>query len=321
MSFTIEESKINLKVSTTNLNPTLIFSLGIHFTDHGQMPISIEGELLLNQTRISYLNESFLSNSNEGFELNSSLKRLIENPQKKYFSINLEAELTKLGFEEIQQFREKRKGDVIFTIRLRIGYLGGNVLINNKHNSVYLNNQDWFPIMVPKKQTYFLKNQSNLTTGSYKISSSDWVNSYLPQLTKSNFLTLDIPIIPIEIENDEFRTRISEALNALEKMELERRKCEWKAVIQEARPVAELMRKKNEIKTLLENEGFQDLVIDDFFKMLDGLFNYTSKFIHPVRRDGSINIATAKREDAELVYAMSANLVNVIATKMMRQSL
>jgi hypothetical protein len=61
---------------------------------------------------------------------------------------------------------------------------------------------------------------------------------------------------------------------------------------------------------------------DAFYKGITELFNFSSKFIHKVEKGGVklLPEIKAQKEDAYMIYSLSASLLNLIARKKVRAS-
>jgi len=259
-------------------------------------------------------------------------------------SISVIAFLSNEALNHIDNVRDKnRKKDVVFKLRLRVRTLISQARIPPLH------------LVGPKEHTLapFREKDESILTYKYEhdyhppvenlwvisgggtpgpiflevrdvyqeipktIASSDWVNDFAPQLGIGRFITIELPLpSPVAI-NKEFAERLNKATETLQKMEEEVKKGEWNEVIQNSRPVAELLRDEVMVSSVLAKHGFTEEATGSLLGTIRNLFDYSSKFIHKVEKDGTIIPAEikAEKEDAYLIYSVSIGLLNLLTQK------
>lgn len=316
MSFRVDEGNIKIHPSFKNIEPSLFISFRIRYSNYGVLPYMIKGELLIDQKRIAILSEIL-----ERRYSNSVLRKPLDRKDDDFYDLNLEADLTEKAIDAINHSRDKNQGDVKFTIKINVQFLETNIAFSNSdRNKLHWNQDEWNPVYLNKYSNYLLEKKIETVIVSKSISSSDWVKQFIPILKIGKFLTYEIPLITTDGIGEKFKERINSAIESIEVMENARRQCEWNLVIKEARPIIELINHKNEIIQLFRNEGFEEEAINKFVEMLLSFFHYVSKFIHRVSQNKNLlKISSAQKEDAEFVYAMAVNLVNLISRKSFRQ--
>ena len=258
-------------------------------------------------------------------------------------NISLLAFLSKEALNHIDDVRDKnRKKDVVFKLRLRIRTLISRTRVPPLHlvkpqehtlapfekdESIltYKYERDYHP---PVENLWvisgggtlgpiFLEVRDEYQEIQESIASSDWVSDFAPQLEIGRFITTELPLpSPVAI-NKEFAERLNKATEALQKMEEEAKKGEWTEVIQNSRPVAELLRDEIMVSSVLAKHGFSEEAAGSLLGTIRNLFDYSSKFIHKVAKDGTIIPAEikAEKEDAYLIYSVSIGLLNLLTQK------
>ena len=93
---------------------------------------------------------------------------------------------------------------------------------------------------------------------------------------------------------------------------------EWSEVIGNARPVFELLRKRDPIRDLLQKDGYTAETANYLLDSIQSSFKFSSKFLHRLdeNRERIIPEIKASKEDAYLTYVTSAALINLIARKL-----
>lgn len=176
----------------------------------------------------------------------------------------------------------------------------GNLwLISGDSDATFLEIRDW-PQQIP-----------------IEIAASDWVQDFAPQLGIGRFVIAELPLLSPVAMGDEFAGRLNEALKALQEMEDELKPGEWNEAIGKSRPVAELLRHEDMIKSILGKHGYSEEAANSLVNGVKCLFDYSSKFLHRVEKDGK-TIAPeikAEKEDAYLIYSLSVSLLNLLAQK------
>lgn len=148
------------------------------------------------------------------------------------------------------------------------------------------------------------------------IPGSDWVNDFSPALGRGRFLVLEVPDPSARELPVELRERFSKAAQSIIDARAKLLAGDWTEVCEELRPLYELLRKWPELETLIGSE-YAPEAATEFSNAIRSLFEFSSKFVHTVSRDGKTLNPTerAQKEDAHLLYAVSASTLNLIARK------
>ena len=149
------------------------------------------------------------------------------------------------------------------------------------------------------------------------IYASNWIHDFAPQLGLGRFVLAELPILPPILIKGKYSKRVDKAFEALQKMEKEIRKGEWTEAIEKSRPVAELLREEDLVKSLLTKHGYHEDAANSLITTIKSLFEYGSKFLHKVAKDGTTipPEIKAEKEDAYLTYTVSTALVNLLTQK------
>ena len=148
------------------------------------------------------------------------------------------------------------------------------------------------------------------------ISSSDWVHEFTEIMRIGKFIIFEIPMITnIEYSgNDELKG----SLNAVNNLKIFIQKGEWRQVMKESRESFEILRNEKIIEKYFNSTHSKE-AINEFSKTMNALFQYTSKFIHPLNRSGEVkDEETPHREDAYFVYLTTVGAFNSLTSKLKR---
>lgn len=149
------------------------------------------------------------------------------------------------------------------------------------------------------------------------IRSSDWVADFAPVFGLGKSLVIEVPEIEPPIADGDLGRRLKEASEALPKMKTDIMKGEWTTCAEDARPIIELLNKKDLILNLLTSDGLPRDAAESLVNGVSGIFDYASKFHHRVERDGFTVTppVKAEKEDAYLAYMNAVTLVNLVSEK------
>jgi hypothetical protein len=167
-----------------------------------------------------------------------------------------------------------------------------------------------------------------ISLDQYKISQSDWINSYAKPLGIGNYLLLELNI-PSKHEVDEAWTELYHRLRLrLSEIETANREGDWQKAMIASRQFYEIIdfKEKRLIKDKELREALKELFIKDnhsiegfqnFMTGISSFFNFTSKYFHDKNnRDGEYNpVPNPTKEDAYFVYALALGLLNIIGKK------
>ncbi|MBI4337853.1 MAG: hypothetical protein HY683_08525 [Chloroflexi bacterium] len=153
------------------------------------------------------------------------------------------------------------------------------------------------------------------------IASSDWVHDFAPTLGIGRFLVAELPVFEKSPPAGQLGQRLTKAVEAMREMREKLQDGEWDEVVEKARPVVELLKHNDFRDFLAEKLVYPQDAVDELWKSLDALFQFTSKFHHPTTKQGAVRqTLTATKEDAYLVYSLSLGLANLIGRKVAKAS-
>lgn len=163
----------------------------------------------------------------------------------------------------------------------------------------------------------FLNVNSSTNHLSLRIPSTDWIHDFAPALGIGQFIVAELPVLDASNSSGPLAERVNRAGEAVKEMQAKLRDGEWDEVVEKARPVLELVRHGDFRQFLSEKVGYPQDALVEFWKGLDGLVQFSSKFLHPLTKAGDLRQPlTATKEDAYLIYSLSVGLANLIARKL-----
>ncbi|MDB5256868.1 MAG: hypothetical protein JWM14_1563 [Chitinophagaceae bacterium] len=220
--------------------------------------------------------------------------------------------LDKLAIEYLQDLRDKSsKHDINLQLKFVVKSIEPNVNEHKLPEGV---------VALKSNNSFFINVKTYEFSQEIVISSSDWVQDYLPVFVKEKYLILEINEPQITSENEFWNERLKPAINALTSVESKIKQGEWAEAIEKARPLIELLNNNSELKKLFIESGLSEAAAINLIDSISGLFAFTSKFIHKIEHK-SINVnpdLTAHKEDAYLIYSLSSNMINMIVKKINR---
>ncbi len=330
------------------VEPAIEFPLTISYDDFRSM-LSLEGLLLDKEGKIlSKLSESVESRKEPvgkiaayGTTHDRELKK------EKEHIISLIALLSKGALNHIDDVRDKNpRRDVVFKLRLRVRTLvsrasishlhgissaetkppplselleskGIDFLIGYKHESDYSAPRTNLWLISGNSEPIFLEIRDEFQEIPVEIAASDWVQDFAPQLGLGRFVIAELPLPSPVVVGEEFAEWLNEAIKALPEMEEKVKECEWNEVIEKSRPVSELLRHEGMINSILSKHGYTEEAASSLLNAIKGLYDYSSKFIHRVDKDGRTILPEikAEKEDAYLIHSLSTSLVNLLTQK------
>lgn len=304
------------------LEPTLSIRLHIEHDSTGMAFYDYSGELWLKDMKLCRLSMSQPSFLTENHRENKLRVKNHESSSKTSFNVSLEAILTPKILEYIDTERLKDpKGEIHITIRIEGRYFESNFRVKPSKNMHHSQGGDYPAFFLNDNENdtllYLRGDTSHLP---YTISQATWLHDFLPQFGMGKHLIYEIPKPDLDKLEGEMKVRIEEAFNSLAAMEKAKNRGEWNDVIEKARPLLELVRKKEMVKKAFENAGFPEDSIGMFMGMLDNGFQYSAKFIHKVDLDGKTirPEIPAQKEDALFIYSMAINILNTLLKKVNR---
>lgn len=328
-----------------SIDPALLFDFEINHDKWAFSTFAVEGSLFSEDEKfLSKLREAGDSGPNDtlgelaarGSNKDREFSKLVNR-----HSVPMLATFSKKALDYIEEKRDKNpKHNVVFNLQLRIKLIYSRVRLANvkpvdpqslgmprkvgpSKILTYENRHDWSTtyqnlwVLSGEGGPVFLSIQDVKHKIQHEIASSEWVYDFAPALELGKFLVIDIPQITPLASKDKLGKRINAAIKAIQVMETKIRAGEWNEAVKEARPFMELVRAKKPMEELLIKNGYTQDASDAFYKGVTELFNFSSKFIHKVEKGGTklLPEIKAEKEDAYLIYSLSASLLNLIARK------
>lgn len=155
------------------------------------------------------------------------------------------------------------------------------------------------------------------------IRASDWVHDYLSPWRQTRYVLIELPQPEILTSAPGIEGRVNAAIEAVKKASENLAKGEWTDVIEDLRPVWELVRKHSDIKDLLKADGYTEAAVKAFDEIMKQHFELASKFAHRLDRAPSESILPelhASREDAQFCFSNAMTALNLISRKSLRRS-
>ncbi len=290
------------------LEPEFYVNAKFHLRAVSMFPISVTGYLFLNGIKISnLLPYEFGMGVHDKLITMSRAKDSVQTFGKSFI-----APLSRRAIDALESSRATNaKGDVLFEIKFSVNCIESSfeeVDFETKALASIPNGS-----LVDYRVYPFNYN--------HKISASDWLHDFYPHFVLERFMVLELPIIEQEskVKKDNLDKRINEAIQSFSEMKKALEKGDWNLVIKESRPIWELNRKQEEINKLLRTDDLSEAAIQSFNSLLQSLFDFASKFIHKEDRAKEVMAySRASKEDAILIYSMTASLLNLISQKKKR---
>ncbi len=153
------------------------------------------------------------------------------------------------------------------------------------------------------------------------IPGSDWINDFSPALGRGRFLVVEIPDPSGHHVPEDLRARFAKAAESIAASRQKLIAGEWSDACRELRALFEVLRSWTELEALIEADYGPDAA-RAFAQGLRSFFEFSSKFLHPLAKDGkTLNPSeTATKEDAQLLFALSASTLNGIGRKWARMT-
>ncbi len=149
------------------------------------------------------------------------------------------------------------------------------------------------------------------------IRGSDWVHDYLAGWKQTRFVVVELPEAEILANPLNVAERVNAAIASIKKAAANVERGEWNDVLEDLRPVWELLRNDADIQGMLKRDGYTDEAVSAFNESVKQQFALASKFVHrtdPTGRKVSPEIR-ANKEDAMMCYSFALSLVNLISRK------
>lgn len=356
----LDTDKIKVEPLKDCVRPEMKFDIPVYYGAY-EMPIGSTGILLSEDgKKISDLVEEVATDKSKSFELAAANPNGREQKEEET-TLSMVAKLDPIVLDHVEDLRSKNpRGNVKFGFKITVRTLNSRSRISymslidpsSAFKSSLRDHQKKAKCVIylpPKKRESFttggysnmwilsgndgptfLEIQHHQLKGEITIHLDKWLDSFCPILKVGKFAVFEFQV-PDYIEGrGNLPERINEAINAVEKMEEDLRKSEWNRVIEDSRPIWELLRKVDEIRDLLLGDGYTEEAINDLCGYTDkngckhsgclnNLFNLSAKFHHKLDRNKKLKPEIkASKEDAYLIYTTGLAFANMISKKMQR---
>lgn len=339
-----EITKIKITPVQESINPELKIDIPILYTSKYEIPLSISGAILSEDNKkLSNLTE-VKSDISQPFELNA---RGQERETEQEVTFTLVANLNYRTIDRIENLRAKdRKGDIKIKLKLNVKSLESraslshmqvldkayiskdmkdalrneNSLIGYHFTDKFRSDRTDMWVISGDGSPTFLQLKYYDFDVEKEIKSNDWLHDFCPIFQIGKFAVFEFQLPETIDKHGALPDKINEAIKSIENMENDLKKCEWNRVIEDARPIFELLRNTDEIKDLFQRDGYPEEAINDLSEAINKLFNFSSKFHHKMdkRKKKIIPEIKASKEDAYLIYSTGLAFCNAISKKIQR---
>jgi len=338
-----EITKIKITPVQESINPELKIDVPILYTSKYEIPLNISGVILSEDNKkLSNLTE-VKSDISQPFELNA---RSRDRDSEEEVTFTLVANLNRRIIDHVEDLRAKdRKGDIkiklILTVKtletraslshmcvLDKAYISKDMkdALKGEHSLVGYHFTEKFSsertdmwVISGDGSPTFLQLKYYDFQVDKEIKSNDWLHDFCPIFQIGKFAVFEFQLPETIEEKGDLPDKINEAIKSIENMEKDLKKCEWNRVIEDARPIFELLKNTDEIKDLFQRDGYTEEAINDLSEAIKKLFNFSSKFHHKMdRKKKLIPEIKASKEDAYLIYSTGLAFCNAISKKIQR---
>jgi hypothetical protein len=307
------------------VNPTLRFTFQVETDAAREVVMSAAGSLYFPSDTL--LAPVFEAPEQEQFEfpLQASPATGAFKPTSRW--LRMGAQLSHRDIDHIESQRAKdRRGDVVFTVRLRVStlvsaaesWLADTVPSQNGLSPIVHTKQSTGKAIVREDpQKGFLLERTIAFDKQYKVPGTNWVHDFAPRLGLGRFAVIEVPVLSSPTGLGE---RMGKAAAAADEAEKALRSGEWDDACRDLRGVWEAFRDFDFIKEVATKDGYTDeaaKLLNDAFK---NLFALASKFGHVLDKDRKTVLPElhAKREDAYAFYLLARSALDLIARKAKR---
>lgn len=331
--------KVTAHPNTASVSPEIMFELEVLYEQKREIPVSFFGEVYCQNRKVSDLCEGVSTESNQPMALAA---RSDYNQSESTLRLVLASALDDRTVSFLQSSREgSAKGDIDLKLSVMMRYIQSRMglcnLIPSSHVSAehqlssHGQQYDFALLSTADRQregrSVFAGDGSSTLVDLVNqkmdlpvtIKSSDWVHDYSPAFGLGRYAVIEYPLPPMNTTDGSLSERLNKAIESVACMRDSLVEGEWTDVMEKARPVGELLRNLDELKNLLMQDGFTDQAAEDMNTILKALFELTSKFHHKTTKDNRLKPdMKPSKEDAHMMYAVAANVVNMIAQKQKR---
>lgn len=306
-------SNLQVNVCTQSLSPTLQLYVNIEFSYKIEVPVSITGRILSDNSKIiSYISEHHKENGIECHLhlLTKAEKEKIKNENtNENYSTYLSAELSPKAIEHIEIMREKNpEKSVQFRIEFIIKYMEIGVEPEDLHKGSLIK--------------FSIKKISE----NFEIKQSDWIQKYAPYIGIGKYLLFEF-VIPNENKIPSFWKIFYDDLSqTVINMEDSLRNGDWQKTMFFARFFYENSKIgddkighqefKNEFTKLMLKDQHCEKGINELYNGIWQFFEFYSKYVHNQDKQGNSKpIPVSRKEDAYFAYSTAIGLLNLIGSK------
>lgn len=335
MKITFSKVEPNLQ----SVNRELVFSFQVSNLQPDVAPLNYSGELFLdNNLKVGNL---FQVQNNWNIGLYARGYGKAQAHQE--FEIKLYCELNDRTISFIEEYRATKKDfskDIVFIANLNIQFAESKICLSNLYlekeqpakndgpigiyyQSVAVFNAQRTNLWVlsgdggPQFTNYRSSNNPGITI---TIDLMQWVNNFVEYLGMPRQFILELVHPDKQILSEALSERYTKGVASIREMQGALYKCEWKQVVLAARPIMELFRNFDEFKNLVIANGYTEQAWLDLRKIISGMFDLLSKFIHALDRNNvnTMDLIPIHQEEAKLIFSFSLNLLSLIAEKSKR---
>jgi len=314
---------IEVLTQSASIRKELIFKCELSFSNKMQLPLVIEGILISDGNKIlADIKESPSDNTRGAIPLmpKNDAEQVRDQTQeyRTTISVNLVAVLSREAILHIEQKRlSNNQKDVVLSLKLRSKYL----------------NTGFDTTKFTQTLTDLIRYDVTILYADVKIPQSDWLKKFSDDLGIGSFLIIEINKSKMlnlfnaykklgEDDLEDFTLRIEKTIDKINIMENHIKTGEWEIVMRFAREFFELLRFKKadplyeKFKTRFIDRNGTDVGFLDLYKATQGLFEYSSKFIHEKDKQGKMHVKPiAKMEDAYFTFSLCVNVLHLIIGK------
>lgn len=331
------------KSELPSVDPLFVFDVSLAF-QHGQrMPLDLSILVSTEDKKILGVARSAISVCPQNLSL--SANELGANSGEVQVVAQAMMPLSPKQVDYIEGLRSKhRKGDVVLECRVEVQFLvsktvnaylhvveekpapTGQPVVYRQHSSrdpfgSHFSNM-W--VLSGDNGRVFMERETLRHSSAVTIHSSDWLHDYAAPWRSTRYVVVELPqpellVAPV---TPAIADRVNAAIEAAKRAADNVSKGEWNDVVEDLRPVWELLRNQADITSLLNRDGYPQDAIAALNASIQQQFTLASKFMHRLDQSGQrINPEIrAAKEDAWLCYSFAMTLLNLVARKATRLS-
>lgn len=165
----------------------------------------------------------------------------------------------------------------------------------------------------------FIERGRALTPQVVTIRASDWIHDHVAAWKNTKFVLVELPEVELLAGPTKPAERVNAAIESIRKATDNLQRGEWNDVLEDLRPVWELLRNHADVQDLLKRDGYTPEAIDAFNESVNKQFTLASKFIHRIDLGKKVSPEIrANKEDALMCYSFAMTLVNLVTRKALR---